>query len=237
MLFPTKLQKGTLVKRYKRFLADVELENGDLITAHCANPGAMLGLKEPGQTVWLSPATNPKRKLKFSWELVELKEKKTLVGINTSHPNKLVEEAIQNGTITQLQNYQSLKREVKYGQNSRIDLLLSNHKQKPEQHCYVEVKNAHLLREQGRAEFPDSITSRGTKHLNELSTMVDEGHRAVLIYCIQRPDAESFSLAQDIDPTYATSFANAIENGVEAYAYSCQITPKEITITQQIPIT
>ncbi len=236
MLFPTKLQKGTLVKRYKRFLADVELENGELITAHCANPGAMLGLKEPGQTVWLSPATNPKRKLKFSWELVELSDNKTLVGINTSHPNRLVEEAILNGTITQLQDYQTLKREVKYGQNSRIDILLSDHQQTPEKLCYVEIKNVHLLRQKSLAEFPDSVTSRGAKHLNELSTMVDEGHRAVMIYCIQRPDAKAFTLADDIDPTYAAAFAKATENGVEAYAYSCQITPKEISVTKELPI-
>ena len=236
MRFPRKLQKGILIKRYKRFLADVELENGDLITAHCANPGAMLGLKEPGQTVWLSPATNPKRKLKFSWELVELKDDKTLVGINTSHPNTLIEEAILNGTITQLQGYQTLKREVKYGQNSRIDILLSDHKETPEKLCYAEIKNVHLLRKPGLAEFPDSVTSRGAKHLNELSNMVKEGYRAVMIYCIQRTDAKTFALAQDIDPTYATAFAKATENGVEAYAYSCQITPTEITVTKELPI-
>ena len=236
MEFTTKLVKGTLLKRYKRFLADVELTNGDIITAHCANPGAMLGLKEPGLTVWLSPSDNPKRKLKYSWELVELAQDQTLVGINTSHPNKLVEEAILNGTIKELQGYQSLKREVKYGQNSRIDLLLSEPKGKPDQLCYVEVKNVHLLRKKGLAEFPDSVTSRGAKHLNELSVMVKQGHRAVMVYVVQRGDATRFSLADDIDPHYAQSFVQAQENGVEALAYKCQLSPQEIVINKKISI-
>ena len=160
----------------------------------------------------------------------------TLVGINTGHPNKLVEEAILNGTIKELQGYQSLKREVKYGQNSRIDLLLSEPKNKPDQLCYVEVKNVHLLRKKGLAEFPDSVTSRGAKHLNELSDMVKQGHRAVMVYVVQRGDATRFSLADDIDPHYAQSFEEAKENGVEAIAYKCQLSPQEIVINKKITI-
>ena len=244
MKFPTKLIKGTLIKRYKRFLADVTLTNGDEITAHCANPGAMLGLKAPGQTVWLSPATNPKRKLKYSWELTEIKtenatqntQENTLVGINTSHPNKLIEEAIHNGTITQLQNYPNLKREVKYGENSRIDILLQSQTAEQTPACYVEVKNVHLVRKPGLAEFPDSVTTRGSKHLKELANMREKGQRAVMIYCIQREDATAFSLAQDIDPTYAATFEDAIKAGVEAYAYRCKITPKEMTVRKEVPI-
>ncbi len=236
MEFTTKLIKGTLLKRYKRFLADVKLANGDVVTAHCANPGAMLGLKEPGLTVWLSPSDNPKRKLKYSWELVELAQDKTLVGINTGHPNKLVEEAILNGTIKELQGYQTLKREVKYGQNSRIDLLLSEPETKAGQLCYVEVKNVHLLRKKGLAEFPDSVTSRGAKHLHELSDMVKQGHRAVMVYVVQRGDATRFCLADDIDPHYAQSFQVAQENGVEAIAYKCLLSPSGIVINKKISI-
>lgn len=237
MKFETKLLKGTLIKRYKRFMADVELEDGNIITAHCANPGAMLGLKQEGLTVWLSPANNPKRKLKYSWELVEFENEGTFVGINTSHPNKLTEEAITNGTITELQGYNTLQREVKYGQNSRIDILLSDNPPNPKQLCYVEVKNAHLLRQQAMAEFPDSVTTRGAKHLNELQEMVQQGHRAVMIYVIQRTDATAFKLAHDIDPKYAEAFEKATKSGVEAIAYTCNITPTEITIIKPIPIT
>lgn len=236
MKFDTPLLKGTLIKRYKRFLADVKLQDGEVITAHCANPGAMLGLKDEGITVWLSRATNPKRKLKFSWELIEFEQTNTFVGINTNAPNKLVEEAILNGKIKELQGYNTLTREVKYGENSRIDFLLTEHKQRQEQLCYVEVKNAHLLRQPDLAEFPDSVTARGTKHLNELSNMVKQGHRAVMLYIIQRTDANSFTLAKDIDPKYAKAFEKAIETGVEAFSYICEINTKEVIITAPIKI-
>ena len=237
MKFANPLIKATLIKRYKRFLADVRLESGDEITAHCANPGAMLGLKEPGSTVWLSPANNPKRKLKFSWELIETNDynKKVLVGINTNLPNKLAEEAILNGTIKELQGFSNLHREVKYGQNSRIDILLENetdtHQITP---CYVEVKNVHLLRQENKAEFPDSVTSRGAKHLNELSDMVKEGKRAVMLYLIQREDCETFSLARDIDENYHEAFLKAKDAGVEAIAYKCSLTTKEIKVTKRV---
>lgn len=237
MKFPNPLIKGTLIKRYKRFLADVTLETGEEITAHCANPGSMLGLKDPGSTVWLSPATNPKRKLKYSWELIETNDfnKKTLVGINTSLPNKLAEEAILNGTIKELRDYQNLKREVKYGENSRIDILLDN-PEINEQKCYVEIKNVHLLREKNLAEFPDSVTARGAKHLKELSDMVKQGHRAVMFYLIQREDCTSFSLAEDIDKAYKDAFLKAIDTGVEAIAYKCKLTTTEIKVTKPVKI-
>lgn len=233
MKFTQPLIKARLLKRYKRFLADVELDTGEITTAHCANPGAMLGLKQEGQTVWLSKSDNPKRKLQYSWELVETAPG-NLVGINTGHPNRLVEEAINSGAISELRGYKTMKREVKYGQNSRIDLLLSDKPDKPEQLCYVEVKNVHLLRTKNLAEFPDSVTKRGAKHLGELATMAQNGHRAVMLYVIQRADVTGFTLAADIDPAYATAFKAAKSAGVEAYAYDCALSPEEISIKAPI---
>ena len=237
MQFQQTLIKAKLLKRYKRFLADAELsETGETITAHCANPGAMTGLKEPGSTIWLSKSNNPKRKLAYSWELIEVSEKNknTLVGINTAHPNKLVEEAINEEIITELQGYAELKREVKYGKNSRIDILLQN---SSEEKCYVEVKNVHLMRKKGKAEFPDSVTTRGTKHLNELSDMVKEGHRAVLVFLIQRSVTKEMSIADDIDPDYAQAIVKARETGVEIIAYSCKISTKDIQVYKTVPFT
>lgn len=235
MLFPDPLIPGTLIKRYKRFLADVQLASGDEVTAHCANPGSMLGLAEPGSRVWLSPSNNPKRKLKFSWELIEVDLGKgpALVGINTSHPNGLVADAIEAGQISELTGYGSLRREVRYGQNSRIDILLEDDA-KPL--CYVEIKNVHLMRDAGLAEFPDSVTARGAKHLNELSQMVRDGHRAVMVYLVQRDDAERFALARDIDKNYAAAFDAAREVGVETLAYDCRLTPEGINVSKALPI-
>ena len=231
MKFPTPLKRGKLVERYKRFLADIILDDGTKITAHCANPGSMLGLKEPGSTVWVSEATNPKRKLKYDFQIIEADN--TLVAINTGNPNKLVEEAILNGTIKELSNYAHLKREVKYGLNSRIDILLQD-EAKPD--CYVEIKNVHLSRKAGLMEFPDSVTTRGAKHLAELSDMVDQGHRAVMVYLIQREDGEAFALADDLNPAYAQAFNDAKARGVEAIAYECSIKLDEITVTKSLPI-
>ncbi len=234
MQFPNPLIPGTLIKRYKRFLADVQLEDGKEVTAHCANPGSMLGLSEPGSRVWLSPSNNPKRKLKFSWELIEVDLGKgpALVGINTSHPNGLVADAIEAGQIEELGGYGNLRREVKYGENSRIDILLED-ETKPL--CYVEIKNVHLMRDAGLAEFPDSVTARGAKHLNELSQMVRDGHRAVMVYLVQRDDAKRFALARDIDKNYAAAFDAAREVGVEALAYDCRLTPEGIEVSKALP--
>jgi len=234
MLLPDPLISGRLLRRYKRFLADIELEDGEVITAHCANPGAMTGLKEPGLKVWLSRSDNPNRKLKYSWELIEFEDRSPPVfaGINTAQPNRIVREAIEDGRIAELTGYSGLRSEVRYGQNSRIDLLLEDEHRPP---CYVEVKNVHLLRKGDLAEFPDSVTARGAKHLVELSDMVRRGARAVMLYLIQRTDTGCFALAADIDPKYARAFEAAARAGVEAYAYDCQITPKHVTLNRRIP--
>ena len=231
MHFPDPLIRGTLKRRYKRFLADVELEDGSLVVAHCANSGSMLGLKEPDSEVWLSPARNPDRKLRYTWELLRFGD--GLVGINTHLPNALVADAIEDGTIPELGGYETLRREVKYGKNSRIDILLESDG-KPR--CYVEVKNVHLMREESLAEFPDAVTARGTKHLVELSDMVAEGSRAVMMYLVQRVDCSTFSLANDIDPTYAAAFAKARAAGVEVLCYTCTITTEGIDVSHPLPL-
>lgn len=225
MRFPSPLVSGRLVKRYKRFLADVLLDgSGEAVTAHCANPGSMLGLAAPGSPVYLSISDNPARKLKYSWEIVEADG--ALVGINTAHPNGLVEEALKAGLVPELAGFAGLRREVKYGKNSRIDILLEHGESGPP--VYVEVKNVHLMREAGLAEFPDSVTARGAKHLVEMGDMVDQGARAAMVYLVQRPDCDRLSFARDIDPAYAAAFEAARSRGVEAYAVGCRITPEEI---------
>lgn len=232
MKFAAPLASGRLVKRYKRFLADVVLdENGSEVTAHCANPGSMLGLKEPGSRVWLSQSDNPKRKLKYSWEIIEADG--ALVGINTAHPNRLVEEAIEADRIKALSGYETLRREVKYGKNSRIDILLEDGNGKK---TYVEVKNVHLMRQAGLAEFPDSVTARGAKHLAELADMVAEGHGAAMVFLVQRPDCDRLSLASDIDPAYASAFAAAREAGVNTYAIGCDVTLDGIEAVRTVNI-
>jgi sugar fermentation stimulation protein A len=232
MKFPDPLIKGTLVKRYKRFMADVELPGGEIVTAHCANSGSMKSVNEPGSNVWISPARNPDRKLKFTWELIRVGD--AMVGINTALPNAIVFEAIENGTIAELQGFATMRREVKYGKNSRIDILLEN---EDGAKCYVEVKNVTLKRELGAdkpAEFPDGVTARGAKHLAELSDMVAEGHRAVMLYLVQRDDCEAFNLARDIDPEYGEAYDRAIKSGVEILGYTCQINPEEIIVTNRV---
>ena len=229
MKFSAPLVSGRLVKRYKRFLADVILdEDGSEITAHCANPGSMLGLKEPGSRVWLSQSDNPKRKLKYSWEIIEADG--ALVGINTAHPNKLVEEAIEAGNIKDLAGYETLRREVKYGKNSRIDVLLEK---TGGERCYVEVKNT-TLADGKRGLFPDAVTERGRKHLVELRDMVREGHRAVMFYCVSRSDVTSFAPADDIDPAYGKVLREVVEEGVEILAYSTVVTPDSFELGKRL---
>jgi sugar fermentation stimulation protein A len=229
MKFKSPLIRGQLVRRYKRFLADVVLDDGREITASCPNTGSMLGLSEPGVPVWLSQSDSPMRKYAYTWELVELGTgtSRIFVGINTSHPNAIVSEAIANGLIQPLAGYAVLRREVKYGQSSRIDILLED---PAKGWAYVEIKNVHLLRQPGLAEFPDSRTERGVKHLAELTDMRRAGHRAVMVYLIQRGDALRFKTARDIDPKYSDALASARIAGVEAYAISCRITPEAITV-------
>ena len=232
MRFPDPLIRGRLLRRYKRFLSDIELENGEVVVAHCANPGAMLGLKDPGSPVWLSPSRNPKRKLKYSWELIRVDGH--LVGINTALPNRIVEEAVAAQAVPELAGYPRLRREVPYGRNSRIDLLLESDDRPP---CYLEVKNVHLKRRAGLAEFPDSVTKRGTKHLGELSDMARQGARAVMFYLVQRGDCTSFQVAGDIDPDYDRALHVALEHGVEFLCYSCRVGKEAIVLDRRLPMT
>ncbi|MCH8863171.1 MAG: DNA/RNA nuclease SfsA [Proteobacteria bacterium] len=234
MTFEKPLTRATLVRRYKRFLADVTLESGEMVVAHCANSGSMMGLCDPGATVWLSPNQNPKAKLDWRWELVEVNN--TLVGINTARPNRIVEAAIEAHEIPELTGYETLRREVKYGENSRIDLLLEEPLAADAPGlCYVEVKNV-TLRRGKEAEFPDAVTARGTKHLRELANMVREGHRAVMFYLVQRGDCQVFTIAGDIDPAYAEALNEAIEAGVEALCYACAVTTRDIRIARPLPL-
>lgn len=230
MRFASPLVRATLIKRYKRFLADVRFESGAVATVHVANPGAMIGLAEPGMEVWLSPATNPARKLAWNWELVCAEGH--LVGINTAHPNNIVAEALARGTIPEFAGFPSLRREVKYGQNSRIDFLLEAADRPP---CYLEIKNVHMKRGDA-ACFPDSVTARGTKHLAELSAMVAAGARAAMLYLVQREDCPSFTLAGDIDPVYVAAFDRARAGGVEMLCYACRVTLDEVTLDRALPI-
>jgi sugar fermentation stimulation protein A len=229
------LTRGTLIQRYKRFLADVRLDDGRLVTATCPNTGSMLGLAHPGSTVWLSESDSPTRKYRFTWELVEadLGRGAELVGINTGHPNKLVAEAVMARRIRSLAGYPTLRREVRYGQASRIDLLLECRKKGL---CYVEIKNVHLSRRPGLAEFPDSVTARGVKHLAEMSAMVRQGHRAVMVFLIQRSAARRLRLARDIDPAYGAAFDAARAAGVEAIALRCRVGTDEIAVDRPVPI-
>lgn len=231
MRFVSPLREGRLIRRYKRFLADVVFEGGESATAHCANPGSMTGLAEPGMRIFLSKVDSPTRKLAWSWELVEVSG--SLVGINTAHPNRLVGESLAAGAIPELSGYESVRREVRYGTNSRIDFLLSDGARPS---AYVEIKNVHLSRAAGLAEFPDSVTARGAKHLAELSTMAAAGHRAVIVYLIQRSDAKAFALARDIDPTYGAAFDRARRAGVEMIAHDCDLSLEEITVGRRVPI-
>jgi len=231
MKFSPALIETRLVKRYKRFLADVELKDGEIITVHCANPGSMRGLTEPGIRAWISDSQNPKRKLRYSLELVEVDG--VMVGINTSHPNHLAREAIEAGRIPELADFDILRSEVKYGTNSRIDLLM--HKDgHPD--TYIEVKNVHFVRTHGLNEFPDSVTTRGAKHLDELANEVARGNRAVMLYVIQREDGERLKFAEDLDPGYVDAFKRAHQAGVEAFALRCRVTPNSIDAWDLISI-
>ena len=230
MDFTMPLVPARLIKRYKRFLADARLEDGIEITAHCANPGSMMGLKEPGTKIWLEPNDDPKKKLKYGWRLVD-HEDGHFTGVDTSVPNRALKASLMAHEIPELASYPTVRSEVKYGQNSRIDFLLSG--DGPD--LYVEVKSVTLSRQTGCAEFPDSVTARGTKHLNELVEMVKSGHRALMYYLVQRTDADHVTLAEDIDPTYAAAFDAARAAGVEVLAYDCQISPQSITLGKPLP--
>ncbi|WP_022727407.1 DNA/RNA nuclease SfsA [Fodinicurvata sediminis] len=232
MKFTNKLHKARLLRRYKRFLADVVLEGHDETTVvHCPNPGSMMGLDAPDSPVWLSWNDSGKRKHPYTWEIS--KADGDLVGINTNLPNRLVAEALEARRIPELAAYEELRREVRYGEKSRVDFLLQS-ETLPD--CYLEVKNVHLMRSKGLAEFPDSVTARGNRHLHELMQMVANGHRAVMLFVIQRMDCTRFCPATDIDPVYADSFLKALEAGVEVLCYDCEITPEEISLRQPLPL-
>ncbi len=238
MKFPHPLTPAVLLKRYKRFLADIRFDDGTELTAHCANPGSMMGLAEPGSRIYLSKSDNPKRKLAWSWELVEVASPAdgapTLVGINTAHPNRVVEEALLTHQLPAFSGYASLRREVKDGENSRIDLLLEDPHRAA---TYVEVKSVTLSRDAGIAAFPDAKTSRGAKHMAELAAQVRAGHRAIVLFLVQRDDCTEMRPAADIDPYYAQALADAVRAGVEPLCYSCKLSPTGIEIHQSLPIT
>ena len=235
MQFPAPLLSGILIKRYKRFLADIRLETGEEITAHCANSGSMLGLKDEGSPVYITKVPEEaKRKLSYDWQFIEdIHNENKWVGINTSWPNNLVEEALLHKRIPELAAYPEFKREVKYGlQNSRIDFYLSGGDLPP---CYLEIKNV-TLKIDGAAQFPDAVTARGKKHLEELSHMVEEGCRSVVLYVVQRQDCSHFQVASHIDPAYALTSQQAKEKGVEFLCYTCDISKEGITLDKPLPL-
>ncbi|TDK38785.1 DNA/RNA nuclease SfsA [Rhizobium deserti] len=223
MRFDPPLVPATLLQRYKRFLFDAVLQDGSTITGSCPNTGSMRGLTAPGSKIWVSLHDSPTRKYRHMFEMVEVEGE--VIGINTGLPNRLAEEAIRAGLFPNLSRYRTIRREQRYGRNSRIDFLLSG-EGFPD--AYVEVKNVHFSRVSGRAEFPDTVTKRGAKHLEELGDMAEGGHRAVMIYLIQRHDCERFSICRDLDPIYAQAFDRAKARGVETYALRCRVSAEEI---------
>lgn len=230
MRFSSVLIPGILIRRYKRFLADVELLDGGIVTAHCANPGAMADINRPGLKVWLKDQSGTGRKLDWSWELVEADG--ALIGCNTSLPNPLVAEALAKGAIAELAGYGPARREVAYGKASRVDFLLEA---PGRPRCFLEVKNVHWKRGD-RAEFPDCVTARGAKHMLELAEQVKTGDRAVVLFVVQRDDCASFAPAADIDPAYATAFRTARAAGVEALCYGCKVSPDAIELARPLPV-
>lgn len=231
MSFPSELTYGTLIKRYKRFLADVKFDSGEELTVHCPNPGAMMGITTPGSRVALSKAANPARKLAYSWEMVEVD--RIWIGTNTNNPNLIVAKALAEDSIPELSGYKNIKAEVKYGQNSRIDFFLTDG---PTDMCLVEVKNVHLIRNNYIAEFPDCVTTRGAKHQLELAEQVRKGIRSVVLYVVQRDDAKSFKVADDLDKIYGEASKQASKAGVETLAYSCNMLPSGITLKQALQV-
>jgi sugar fermentation stimulation protein A len=229
MRFPSPLQRGVLVQRYKRFFADVVLETGEAVTAHCPNPGAMLGLNQPGMPVWVSRSDSPTRKLAHTLELVEAED--GLVGVNTHRPNGLAAEALAAGGVPELAGYAGVRREVRYGLSSRVDFLLE---EPGRPRCWLEIKNCHFMREPGLAEFPDCEAARSLKHLRELTAQVQAGDRAVLLFVIQR-GCERFAAAGDIDPAYAAGLQEAAKAGVEVLCYVCEIDTDGVRVARRVP--
>ena len=229
MVFDPPLVSATLIQRYKRFLFDAVLDDGTPITGFCPNTGSMRGLATAGSRIWLSLHDSPSRKYRHVLEIVEADG--TFVGINPGLPNRLAEEAIRAARIPSLDRYGTIRREQRYGTNSRIDFLLT---ESGWANAYVEVKNVHFIREPRLAEFPDTVTKRGAKHLDELASMAMAGHRAIMLYVIQRDDCDALRLCADLDPGYVAVFHRAIGCGVEAYAIRCRVKPTEIVATDLV---
>ncbi len=230
MQFPSPLQRGVLVQRYKRFFADVMLDDGTAITAHCPNPGSMLGVNAPGSVVWVSRIESATRKLPHTLELVE--SMGALAGINTMVPNRVVAEALAEDLIPELTGYSSHRREVKYGEASRVDFLLEADGRP---RCWLEIKNCQLSRTKGLAEFPDCVAARSAKHLRELAAMVAAGERAVVLFTVQREDCEAFSACRDLDPAFAAALDQAADAGVEVLPYRCTTSPDGVRVDRRIP--
>ena len=234
MKFDRPLVEGILKRRYKRFLADVDLPSGKMITAHCPNTGSLMGCAEPGSTVWLSHSQKPARKYPYTWELVQVGGRVT-VGINTGLSNHLVREALESGVIAELGGYARIRREVRFGEeNSRVDLLLEDHDRLPR--CYLEVKNVTAAVNGGRALFPDAVSVRGSRHLRELIRVVESGARAALCFCVQRGDVREVRPADDIDPDYGRVLRRAIDSGVEVLAYRARVSRREIRLDKRLPV-
>ncbi len=234
MKFDPPLQPATLIRRYKRFLADVEMPNGETLTVHTPNTGAMTGCADPGSTVWLRDADNPKRKYRYSWEVTENLQG-VMVGVHTGIVNALVKEGIQSGVITALQGYESLRQEVRYGEEgSRIDLLLSGHADGRD--CYVEIKNVTTCDHENFGYFPDAVSTRASKHLRELMAMAAQGQRAVILFCVQRGDVAQVRPADEIDSLYGETLRQALANGVEALAYRARVTAEEVVLEKALPV-
>ena len=227
MKFKERLLQGILIKRYKRFFVDIKYQN-ETITAHCPNSGSMLGLLNKGNIVWFSESNNPKRKLKYTLEIVNVD--KQLIGINTQLANKIVLEALNQKKIRNLDKFYNIKTEVKFSDKTRFDFLISNDQEK----CFLEVKNVTLVRNDKIAEFPDAVTSRGTKHLKELIAAKKKGYESCLLYLIQREDCKTFKIANDIDQEYKIAFNMAIKNGVRILCYDCKLSNEEIILNNQI---
>jgi sugar fermentation stimulation protein A len=228
--FEGELIPGTLVRRFKRFLAEVRLADGSVTTTHCPNPGSMKSCLGEGWPVLLSSSTNPRRKLPTTLEMIH--NGVCWIGVNTHRANGLAATAIEDGTIAELQGFDSLRREVRYGDHSRIDLLLERGRDR----CWVEVKNVTLVDDRGRYAFPDAVTTRGRRHLRDLAEAAGHGHRAAMLFVIQRSDGSAFTAAEDIDPDYADELRRSVEAGVQPLAYRAEVTPRAIEIVESVPI-
>ena len=232
MEFTTPLIPARLIRRYKRFLADMILDDGREVVAHCANPGSMLGLKEPGLRCWLEPNNDPKKKLRFGWRLVD-HENGHFTGVDTTLPNRMLRKALEDRRISELADFETLRAEAPYGKKSRVDFLLTDPEGKQ---TYVEVKSVTLMRETGLAEFPDSVTTRGAKHMLDLAHMVEQGHQAVVLFLVQRTDCQHVRIAADLDPDYAAAFSTAKAQGVKVLAYDCVVSPQSVSLGKKISV-